>query len=427
MVNKIDAAIQAQASISTSVKEKVTEMFTDNHIESWTSKLVTKTPFCVFQVRNLINPNSWIFQDLENTLSNDDFAVAIFNTANKDITDYKFALIHSVDFENDSIECMKENDDGTLQGTTSISSDSFLNSYTGYQYAFSFVLNDQDIFPTFEIIDFSTSTNEEKTFSLRDLLSYLYYCYPEPLFETDQYKVNIFGIRSNYGYYQDNADGGTWKYERRETMQDYFILTWIEDGDWKLKIYPGTTFPDEYYYEKDWDRVLNKKTNKHYKSIGLGIVIPGQHQNAYKIGKHGYKKNDSSYGYKALKQCGTLQHYRDRTPRSDSTYYEFDKNSRVYNNEHDGWGDYPAFNLHTTATKSGGTGKSIKDYEIGDSIGKFSQGCQVIAMPKGNKWNEEIMKIFKKQKSATDKKTFTYTIIEEWDFLKYMEKVNGED
>jgi len=83
--------------------------------------------------------------------------------------------------------------------------------------------------------------------------------------------------------------------------------------------------------------------------------------------------------------------------------------------------------LHTNCPKSNSSGKVTVARSRGSEIGSYSMGCQVVALPVGNDWNDKIMAVFDQQEAQTGQNTFNYTIIEEWDFLQYMQIVNGQD
>jgi len=307
MPNDVIAALQS-LDVSNAVKQKISEVFSETSTDSWVKNLVTKSPFYMYLPASL--QDSWLFSNLSNLMNNDDFAVAIFkNSLNSDINDYKFAVISSLDASNSSIAFMRQKDDGTLEGLVNDNTSSFLTTYVGYEYAFSFILNDSSIFPTFSIIDYESNNNESRTFSLSDIISYMNYCYESPLIETDEYKVNIFAIRSNYGF---NDNGGEWQYEKRHQFWDYMLIFYREGSKWKLSQYDCTTFPDsEGRIRHTKEDENGKREFSHYsyyypdhrvdKDRGMALLSPGQHIDAYKLGKHG-----SSPGSIQVKRDGVI-------------------------------------------------------------------------------------------------------------------------
>lgn len=131
-------------------------------------------------------------------------------------------------------------------------------------------------------------------------------------FEKGDYNVNIIGIR--------NASTG-----KRVTNQfdDWMTASYKINGEWKFAIWPCTVDNGD----------------------GTARLVEGQYRSSFKIGKHQGK-------YDALKQCKTLNVYRDWNLK-DGTYDE----SKIYT-------DVQGLNIHHAGKDS-------------SKVNNWSEGCQV--------------------------------------------------
>lgn len=174
---------------------------------------------------------------------------------------------------------------------------------------------------------------------------------------TGDYNVNLFAIRSS-----DMT---------ANTFDDMVGLLYQVDGEWVLKKYGATTDPGLYYRENP----MNIK--------GTGILAPGQHPSAFRIGLHQGK-------YKALVQNTPLPLYRDAN-RNDVLEYIGEPVREM-----------AGVNLHRANAKV--TSKQVD---------RWSAACSVLADP--NDFNE-LLSLCEKSKSLYGD-GFTYTLFTEEEFF----------
>ncbi len=421
MNDKISIAISGIGDISDAIKAKVTAVFDESGATSWTQNLVYNSPFLILKPKlsDFLN-NVAILQDLFNLMNEDDYAIAIYynvDTKNKD--DIKFSIIHHIIADDDepiAISHTPEDENGAASSLRSDSFTEFLNYFSSDNYALGFfiLLKKDELFPSFTIKDFSGATEVDKTFSLRDLIGYLYCVHsPNPYIHTQKYALNLIAIRSNWGYEQDTNDNNKWKYKKREHFRDWLIIFFIgSDGKWQLKQYGLTTFPDN-------SIISGKDTN------GFFIMPKGRHINVYNKDIH---TGASGAQHLCLKQVKKITHYRD-TSSQQSTYYDFDNLVEPTFTRPDG--KISAVNIHTTHSAV------HHNKGFGDTIGKYSNGCQVVPTASHSAWGcnesqinaDSFMKLVKNQiDNCSDsevgdfkKDYFTYFLIEAWDLIQYAE------
>ena len=97
-------------------------------------------------------------------------------------------------------------------------------------------------------------------------------------FNSSTYQMNIFGIRNSNS--------------QANTFDDVVGLIFKDEKDiWQIKQYPATTDPGTYYREHP----INAN--------GTALIVPMQHKNCYKIGKH--------KDYEAIQQIAKMRYFRD--------------------------------------------------------------------------------------------------------------------
>lgn len=431
MSDKISTAIAGIGDISDIIKNKVSEVFSNANAASWTKELVYSSPFLLLKPR-LSDYFDYIaiLQDLNNLLQDDGYAIGIyynFNTKNQE--DIKFTIIHSLDQNNDmtiTISHMPEQSDATVANLRTDSYLDFLKFFEseGYALGLFVLLNTADLYPTFTIKDFNTTPETERTYSLRDLISYIYCVYPNPVIHTQKYALNIFGLRSNWGYEKDNNDSDRWKYKKRLHFRDWLIIFYIgDDNKWVVRQFPLTTLRSNSF--SDSYRDINLPN-------GFFIMPKGQNINIYKKGIH-YGSNGAQH--QCLKQKTKIYHYRDKSDKSD-LYYDFDNSVQpgfILTGD-----DCSHVNIHSTHYSPSNSASQIHESKTyGSEIGGYSLGCQTVPTASHADWGcsdnqtnaESFMQLVKNQiDNCVDsesgsflKDEFTYTVLESWDFIEYVE------
>lgn len=159
-----------------------------------------------------------------------------------------------------------------------------------------------------------------KTDKVIDILRKEYKRLNYAFFEGEDFDLNLFGVRNPAG---------------ENLFDDLFGCAWKEEGEWNLRLWPGTTDPGSYYLRDP----MNRK--------GTAILAAGQNRSMWELGRHRDK-------YEALVQTGSKVHvYRDVT-RDDEMTFDLDRLDTGYfgiNHHHAG--------LHS------------------EHVDKWSAGCQV--------------------------------------------------
>ena len=176
----------------------------------------------------------------------------------------------------------------------------------------------------------------------------------------EPYRMWLFGIRSN------SRDANS--------FDDELGCAWTnEDGLWTVEYWPGTTDPGS-----SW--LLNPS-----RSAGCAILVEGQYLDTHKIDLHGGK-------YEALCQrSGEVRVYRD--PTKDKKL-DLDPSTIQQG--------YFGINLHAATRRDGGESTQVN---------KWSAGCQVHATQRGF---ARMMELAHLQVEKTGRKTFSYTLMNEW-------------
>lgn len=170
-------------------------------------------------------------------------------------------------------------------------------------------------------------------------------------FEGEEYDLNFFGIRHP---------------DYENLFNDLLGCAWRADGEWHLRLWPGTTDPGGYYLRQPM------------KKEGTAILAAGQHRGLWRLGKHQGK-------YEALVQTGgTVPVYRDgdRDLHLDFCKTEIDR----------GWF---GINMHRAGLRS-------------QEVDKWSAGCQVHGTRGGF---EEAMALARLQQVYNPSwKSYSYTL-----------------
>lgn len=180
-------------------------------------------------------------------------------------------------------------------------------------------------------------------------------------FKNKDYNLNIIGVRSNQNRKVTNA------------YDDYLVVIYKVDGNWKRQIYNITTEPGLSY--------MTNPTN----SKGTAILAPGQYRSTYKVDLHNGK-------YQAL--CQRLK---------PVTVYRDGNRDKVYD-------------LLPEKTDKGMFGINIhrsSAYTTTNTINNYSAGCQVFSDPNQFK---SFMNLVNKSKDIFGN-SFTYTLIDESDMV----------
>ena len=183
------------------------------------------------------------------------------------------------------------------------------------------------------------------------------------IFFKGKFNVNLIGIRMNH--------------QELDKFSDLFLLVYMDHlNNWHVEKAIGTTVPGNYYH-------------KNYSNPnGLGIIVPGQYRGAFKQGLHRSRPS--------LIQNTTFKVFRDTN--KDGKIDEVNVT------------DAPPsmrFDFHD-AVSSTNPNKIFLE-----NIGKFSEGCQVLANKvKYKMWLNIILYSMELWKSPT----ITYTLLEEDNF-----------
>lgn len=220
-------------------------------------------------------------------------------------------------------------------------------------------------------IDKTTSFNELTTNALERVMAHKGYAY----FKDGDYNLNIIGIRS------DQHDKVTNEFD------DFMLVTYNVGGKPNVKVYPITTEPG-------LTPMTKKPKGKEKDWKGTAILAPGQYRGCWEIGLHKGQ-------YKALKQINDITVYRDDNLNKVYDFNPSKKDTGIF-----------GINIH----------RSFPD-KIGETVGTWSEGCQVFASPKDF---NEFMDLCEQQKSLHGN-FFTYTLLEEKDFsiLKGQDKAES--
>lgn len=178
-------------------------------------------------------------------------------------------------------------------------------------------------------------------------------------FDSGQFNINVFGIRSDKPLVDE--------------FNDHMGIAYSDDfGNESLLLFKATTKPGLHWLKNSLGNVN-----------GTAILIPGQYRSCWKLGYH--------KGYKALQQHGDgiFKVWRDND--SDGA---LDIDGPVYD-------DVKGLNGHTTSFKN----------EV-ERVGAYSAGCQVIQDDLD--FNIFLSVISKSASLYGD--VFSYTLLEEKDF-----------
>jgi len=182
-------------------------------------------------------------------------------------------------------------------------------------------------------------------------------------FQTGTYNLNLIGIRS-LNSQSDSFD------------DDFYVIYKDDTGNWKMECFKCTTDPGKHWLQAPMN------------STGTIIMVPGQYPGAYAIGTH--------TGYEALRQVKPIAYVRDnnKDTKLDFSLYKDPKNI---------FKDICATNIHRAS-----------QWKKLLSVGMYSAGCQVIQDPADF---AKLLKLAHLQVSNGQGKTFTYTLLEETDFV----------
>ncbi|MBC7936348.1 MAG: hypothetical protein H7Y86_13440 [Rhizobacter sp.] len=278
--------------------------------------------------------------------------------------------------------------------------ETFLGSFPGYSYMFSALLNSPTL-PDFEIQNFKDDTSVSISFN--DILFYSYYRFNVRTVNLASNMINIIGIRSNYGY-----DYSVSKYEKRKIYADYLLLFYYDGTTFKLEKFIYTSFPGA-------DSRKLYPSSRSSKDLGTVVVMPGFHNNVYKIGRH--------RGYKALEQMRDIAIFRDKSAYKDK-FHDLSI-AASYKTDRFGINTLPKVNIHMPKDQDAPSGVVKISKSFGSLVRGASAGCQVVALDNGKngqKWFTDVMSIFELQKSRNGKNEFDYFLIEERDFLDFLGK-----
>lgn len=178
-------------------------------------------------------------------------------------------------------------------------------------------------------------------------------------FDTGQFNLNLFGIRSSAPLVDE--------------FNDHMGMAYLDDyGNETLLLFKATTKPGLHWLKNNLGNVN-----------GTAILIPGQYRRCWKLGYH--------KGYKAMQQHGEgiFKVWRDND--SDG---ELDIDGPIYE-------DVQGLNGHTTSFKN----------EV-ERVGAYSAGCQVIQDDLD--FNIFFSVISKSASEYGD--IFSYTLLDESDF-----------
>jgi hypothetical protein len=182
-------------------------------------------------------------------------------------------------------------------------------------------------------------------------------------FFTGEFNTNLIGIRMND--------------QKLNKFSDLFLLIYMDHSNkWHVERATGTTVPGDYYHYN------------YHNPNGLGIIVPDQYRGAFKSGLH--------RGRPALIQNTTFKVFRDTNKDG-----KIDKVNIM---------DAPpssGFNFHNAVS----TKFPNKIYM--ENIGKFSEGCQVLA----NRVKYQMfLDIIEYSMNLWNSNSSTYTLLEEDDF-----------
>jgi hypothetical protein len=184
------------------------------------------------------------------------------------------------------------------------------------------------------------------------------------------YNINIIAVRS------ENSQSNE--------FDDLLYQVYKDEGNnWIIREYACTTDPG-----KHW--LLNPLNVK-----GTLITIPGQYKKSHKIGYHNRSKGKSKM-YVALEQINPMLYIRDNTKDSKLDF------SLMIDSTNHIKGNFKT-NIHKASS-----------YKLLPFVNKYSAGCTVLQDP--TKYNEFI-NVCKMQKEFMLGDKFSYTLIEEKDFI----------
>lgn len=176
------------------------------------------------------------------------------------------------------------------------------------------------------------------------------------------FNTNLIGIRMNK--------------QELDKFSDLFLLIYMDHlNNWHVEKAIGTTVPGDYYH-------------KNYSNPdGLGIIVPGQYRGAFKSGLH--------KGRPALIQNTTFKVFRDTNKDG--------KIDKVNIQDAPPWMRFDFHDAHS----------EMFPYKIFlENVGKFSEGCQVLANRVKYKMFLDIIEYSMKVWNSS---TVTYTLLEEND------------
>jgi len=233
---------------------------------------------------------------------------------------------------------------------------------------------------------------------------------------TEPYILNIIGIRSCIGYTPKTNNQNS-KYKLTNEFDDKIIVFRKIPGlkYWQIFKFDLTTKHGIPKNIKEFEE-LTKKNKKHPRIDGDNIVFkllaPGQYRMKFTIGNH---LRDSKH--KALKsgdsklilltsECSKYLIYNKNGERKkDDLSYDFEIDTECIEEYN------AAVNIHTTITN--GISK------ISTKVNNWSMLCQVFQDPKTHQ-DIFIQTLCNDQDNLGKNSQFTYTLIEEFDFLSYI-------
>lgn len=198
-------------------------------------------------------------------------------------------------------------------------------------------------------------------------------------YDDKAFRLNIIGVRNTNS--QSNS------------FDDTLIIAWYETvslnagPNWIIKTYAMTTDPGKPWLLKPMD------------PAGCAVMIPGQYVNAYMIGIHG-RSRAGNRQYEALEQIGSIAYVRDNNKDAviDFSLYQ----DPVKREKNQFWAILKT-NIHRAS-----------QWSIVRAVETYSAGCQVIENPADF---NELMVIARKCRDRYGLNKFTYTLLEESDFL----------
>lgn len=197
---------------------------------------------------------------------------------------------------------------------------------------------------------------------------------PYRFFENGAYNLNIIGVRRETS--------------KSNEFDDLLLVAYRDDRSaWQLKEYKITTDPGKPWLLKPMD------------PAGTAVMVPGQYAGAYAIGLHG--RSFASGPYKALEQVAPIAYVRDgnKDEKIDvSLYRDPAKAAKAIF-----WGILKT-NIHRASKWA-----PVRTVET------YSAGCQVFQDPKAF---EEFLALCERSRANFKKNSFTYTLLEERDFIK---------